>query len=164
MIPLLLTVTTTMFAPTPVALDVDTIDVDAIDRVETIADGDAQLVAYDAAGVVIGTLAVWQDSRGRIHITADYSDGSAKLVVVDGELVSFVSDLEPATLAHRNALMIAHLSPDDQQAGWVMCGATAGAAVGFWGTGNPIAGAFSTIAAYCTCADAAKIKYMPQCT
>lgn len=52
----------------------------AFDRVETLQDGDAQILAYDAAGTVVGSLAVWQDTRGRVHVSADYGDGSATIM------------------------------------------------------------------------------------
>jgi len=147
-----------MLAPSMVASP----EFDSLTSVDTIEDGDAQIVGYDATGAVVGSIAVWKDSRSRTHITVDYGDGSAQVIVANGELVTFDSTLDPATLAHRNARMIGSLSPDEQ-ASWVMCGAAAGAAVIAWGTGNPVTGAFMTIATYCYCADAADTKYMPEC-
>lgn len=48
-----------MFAPSAVAPP----EFDSLTSVDTIEDGDAQIVGYDATGAVVGSIAVWKDSR-----------------------------------------------------------------------------------------------------
>jgi hypothetical protein len=56
-----------------------------LDTVEFIDGGeDVQLVAYDAGGEVIGSIALWVDERERIHLVSDYGDGYAEVIAVDG--------------------------------------------------------------------------------
>jgi hypothetical protein len=57
-----------------------------LDHAELLANGDhdVQLVAYDHAGEVIGTIALWVDERGAHHLESDYDDGYASTVVIDG--------------------------------------------------------------------------------
>jgi hypothetical protein len=57
-----------------------------LDSVEFIDGGDdVQLVAYDASGEIIGSIAFWRDRGGGLHVLSDYGDGYAEVVIVDGE-------------------------------------------------------------------------------
>jgi hypothetical protein len=73
---------------------------DRIDRTEFYGTStEAQLVAYDSAGEVIGTLAIWE-AEGEIILASDYGDGYAEIVVVDGRAVVEGSNLDPSVI-HR---------------------------------------------------------------
>jgi hypothetical protein len=50
----------------------------------TGSDSEAQIIAYDVAGEVIGTIALWVEPEGQIYLASDYSDGYAETIVADG--------------------------------------------------------------------------------
>jgi hypothetical protein len=76
-----------------------------LDSVEFIDGGeDVQLVAYDAGGEVIGSIAFWRDRGGGLHVLSDYGDGYAEVVFVDGE-ATITATLAPAVVGDRAALI-----------------------------------------------------------
>jgi hypothetical protein len=107
-----------------------------LDSVEFIDGGeDIQLVARDANGEVIGSIALWVDERGRIHVLSDYPDGYAE-TVIDSESVLIDATLSPTAVMGRAAQFGERLYRDwgqDPQEGVGSCAfsvvATAGSCV-----------------------------------
>ena len=76
---------------------------------------DVQLIAYDAAGEVIASIALWVDSGDRIWIDSDYEDGFAEVMIVDGR-ATLDSTLAPETLTKRTRLIMSYVEPGGPQA------------------------------------------------
>src|SRR5690606_37316738 len=58
-----------------------------LDHVALIGgEDDAQLIAYDSAGEVVGSIGLWADPDGRLYLTADYEDGYAETVITDSRV------------------------------------------------------------------------------
>ena len=73
----------------------------ALDHVELVrSDSDAQIIAYDGDGDVIGTIALWVEDDGRIILASDYADGYAETVMSDGR-ASTESSLPPEIIERR---------------------------------------------------------------
>jgi len=79
-----------------------------IDTAEVVSSGDdVQLIAYDARGEVIGVIALWKDTAGRIHLASDYNDGYTEAIYSDDAADAFVeASLPPDVISRRADLML----------------------------------------------------------
>lgn len=125
---------------------------EAIDHAELIGtETEAQIIAYDSEGEVIGTLAIWSEDDGRIILTSDYADGYAETTVRDGA-ASTDTTLPPEVIQRRAdaiRLEIARSDPGPQE-GKFACALTVIAAAWSCVTLSPVC----PIAAYgaaCAC-------------
>lgn len=146
---LLLTPPPTDVAPPDFADQLDSVDV-------TVSDSDVVVLAFDSDGEAIGSLALWVDGDGRTWITADYSDGSAVLIIDPfTESVTREGDLPDDVLAERaDAILIAAEDPAQPAAKkhkWSTCaGKTVLAGFGCW-VGGPLGCVYGAVKASCAC-------------
>jgi hypothetical protein len=90
-------------------------------------DGDVQLIAYDSRGEVIGVIALWTDTEGRVHLASDYSDGYAEAIYSDdADDAVLEASLPPHVIAKRAELMLEAIreSPGETR-GVLSCAASA---------------------------------------
>jgi hypothetical protein len=134
--------------------------VDRLAQVEVVSgDGEAQLIAYDTAGEVIGMVAMWPGERGTYHLEVDFADGWLSTTVVDGREQT-TTTLPGDVLARRAAAMseIAPIGPDDPQEGKLGCAVQVAIAVGLCAplALSPVVGIFTCpagiVLAWCKCA------------
>lgn len=83
---------------------------------------DMQLVAYDHAGDVLGSIALWTDPDGTTWIVSDYGDGFSQVMITpDGE-VSTEATLPSEVIAARAELIIDTIqNQSEPQEGKVSC-------------------------------------------
>jgi hypothetical protein len=114
-----------------------------------------QLVAYDATGDPIGSVALWTDGP-ELYIASDFADGYEEIVIVDDD-VRNDSTLAPGIAAERAQAMLDILAQSDPQEGKVSCALAIAANVA--ACANPIALAAvvvcagSTYHTACACAE-----------
>jgi hypothetical protein len=96
-----------------------------------------QLVAYDATGDPIGSVALWTDGA-EMHIASDFADGYEEIAILD-EDVRNDSILAPGVATERAQSMLDILAQSDPQEGKVMGSTyhTACACAEFIGTEPP---------------------------
>lgn len=66
---------------------------------------EAQFIAFDAHGEVIGTIALWIEDDGRLVLASDYADGYAETVVADDH-ASTEANLPPSVIRRRANAMV----------------------------------------------------------
>jgi hypothetical protein len=91
-----------------------------IARVEMIDTGDVQLVAYDTAGEIIGSVALWT-VESRMYIASDFEDGYDEIEIIDGR-ASRTSTLPDGVAPTRVSAMLDLLAQSDPQEGKISCG------------------------------------------
>lgn len=127
-----------------------------LDRAEVVGDGgDLQVVAYDAEGEVVGIIALWVDSRGRVHVVSDYGDGYAETVITDGQ--AHTTATLPAEVLSERAEMIAELvvqapgrDPQPKKS-WLVCGAKVAVTAGSCATAQAIGCVGGAVMSACEC-------------
>jgi hypothetical protein len=72
-----------------------------------------QLIGYDTNGEPIGTIAIWTDSRGAVHIEHDYQDGYASIVII-GDRPTVTGTLVPDIVSERAEYMAERLRASDE--------------------------------------------------
>jgi hypothetical protein len=93
---------------------------DELESVDVTGTSDEfQLVAYDATGDPIGSVALWTDGS-ETHIASDFADGYEEVVIID-EDVRNDSTLAPGVVAERAQAMLDLLEQSDPRAGKVSC-------------------------------------------
>lgn len=134
-----------------------------LDHAEFVSDEDLQLIAYDARGAVIGTIALWLDERGRVHLVSDYADGYANVLVVD-ERATIDATLAPEVIRERADLVLSKLlsgSSNPPRRSPLVCAATIASAVGLCAVGGAvvvITCPAGVILALCACAPVLDIE------
>lgn len=96
----------------------------------TISDSDVLITAFDHVGRPIGTIAMWTDERGAIHLESDYDDGYAATIVLNG--VQIEATLPPEIIAERAQLIVDLLDEPGSGPveGWAACAGRTALAVG----------------------------------
>lgn len=138
-----------VFAPPPPPTDFDV----QFERSEAVAGEDElQLIAYDRAGEVIGTIAFWVEPDGATGVLSDYGDGYAVVLISPEGEVHTDTTLPREVVSERADLIASHLDPyDPQEAKWVACAGLTGIMVATCGAGNIWACPFTAIMAACEC-------------
>jgi hypothetical protein len=94
---------------------------DRLEHAEFIgSDSDAQIVAYDHAGEVMGTIALWVEPNGQIYLASDYGDGYAETVVIDGRARTD-STLPAEVITARADAVLNAIEVSGPQEGWFTC-------------------------------------------
>ena len=84
-------------------------------RAELVSsDTDAQLIAFDVAGIVLGSIAVWVDDDGQVNLVADFGDGCVTTTIIDGRTAT-ESTLAPGLVQHRMNAMLEVLEVADYE-------------------------------------------------
>jgi hypothetical protein len=136
-----------------------------LDHVEQVfgVNDDIQLITYDANEVELGRITLSRDGES-FNLISEYSDGSATLVIADGEVTTTEGNLPAGVLVQRASKIVDILATGPQQKGGLGCAVKIGVAVGlcaplaagqWWGVVTCPAG---VITAWCECAEAAGYK------
>jgi hypothetical protein len=101
-----------------------------LDSVEFIDGGeDVQLVAYDAGGEVIGSIAFWASEDGAVWVVSDYADGYTVVAISPAGDVRTESTLSPDVTAARAIVIGERIDPDSVQEGKGACALSAAGTV-----------------------------------
>lgn len=141
------------------------------ERINSTMVGEAfELQALDAAGNVIGTMAVWRDGQF-VHVAADYDDGWSEATIdatdpASPELLSWDHNLPGAVLEYRANVVLGLVSSGGEQGdavpGWLKCSGFVAMSAAAAASGQLVSTAVLGTFAYCHCA--ALTDKLPDCT
>lgn len=100
----------------------------AIEQAEiTGTESEVQIVAFNARGEIVGTIALWLEPDGRLVLASDYADGYAETVVTDRRAQTEAT-IPPEAIAARADAMVGALDGRRTRADLLGCALSAGTA------------------------------------